>query len=381
MPLDTVTTFWDDWNYVMSKVAIYDSTYESAADVVETAFKDFGVDVGGKTVVIKPNIIGPFQTRRAITTHPAVVSAVVRAVEARGAARIIVGDNPGVRGYGSNELCARKSGILDVSDGYYVNLSEEGASVSIDSRFFHRVTMSRSFLDADFYISLPKFKTHMLTVLTGSIKNSFGMLVGGQKAAVHRLASTCETFSEALVDIYQLRRPDFVIMDAIVGMEGKGPSSEDLRDIGKIIVSDNGIELDAVMAAMMGMDPSHVPMLRIAGERGLGEVRLKGIETIGVVTPIENFKLPSKLMRGPFGHISWRVLTQLMMSRPVPIEDKCTQCGVCEEHCPVGAIKLKPYPEVNPEKCISCFCCMELCPESALDVTKKVKRYRGRLKY
>jgi len=154
-----------------------------------------------------------------------------------------------------------------------------------------------------------------------------------------------------------------------------------LRDIGKIIVSDNGIELDAVMAAMMGMDPSHVPMLRIAGERGLGEVRLKGIETIGVVTPIENFKLPSKLMRGPFGHISWRVLTQLMMSRPVPIEDKCTQCGVCEEHCPVGAIKLKPYPEVNPEKCISCFCCMELCPESALDVTKKVKRYRGRLKY
>jgi ferredoxin len=70
-----------------------------------------------------------------------------------------------------------------------------------------------------------------------------------------------------------------------------------------------------------------------------------------------------------------------MTSRPVPVEEKCTKCGMCEEHCPVGAIKLGPYPVVNPEKCISCFCCMELCPASALDVTKKVKRYRGRLRY
>jgi len=365
----------------MSKVAIYNSTYDNAAEIVETAFRDFDVDLEGKSVVIKPNMIGPFKVKKAITTHPSVVLAVVKAVEARNATRIIVGDNPGVRGYGSNKLSAERSGIYEVCSDHYVNLSEEGVSTSFDSRLTGRLTISQTFLDVDYYISLPKFKTHMLTVITGSIKNSFGMLVGGQKAAVHRMAATCESFSEALVDIYQIRKPDLIVMDAIVGMEGKGPSSDDLRDIGKIIVSDNGIELDAIMAAMMGADPSYIPMLRIARERGLGELSLGKIETIGTVERIDKFKMPSKLMRGPVGHISWRLVTQLMMSRPVPIEEKCTQCGVCEEHCPVGAISLNPYPVVDPEKCISCFCCMELCAQNAMDVTNKVKRYRGRLKY
>ncbi len=365
----------------MSKVAIYDAAYEGATEIVETAFKDFGVDLKNKRVIIKPNIIGPFAVKRSITTNPAVVAAVVKAVEARGPASIIVGDNPGVRGYGANETCAKKSGILDVCDGHFVNLSEEGASVPISSRFTQRVTISQSFLDADFYITIPKFKTHMLTVITGAIKNSFGMLVGGQKAAIHRLAMSCESFSEALVDIYELRKPDLVVMDAIVGMEGRGPSSDDLRDIGKIIVGDNAVECDAVMAAMMGLSPSYGPMLRMASDRGFGVLDINKIETIGPVEPIDRFKLPSKFMRTPFGHMSWRLLTQLMISRPVPVEDKCTKCGTCEEHCPVGAIKLNPYPVVNPEKCISCFCCMELCPQSALDVTRKVKRYRSRFKY
>jgi uncharacterized protein (DUF362 family)/NAD-dependent dihydropyrimidine dehydrogenase PreA subunit len=365
----------------MSRVGVYSATYESAEEVVETAFKDFGIDLENKNVVIKPNVIGPFSARRHITTQPAVVAAVVKAVEARGPARIVVGDNPGVRGYGANKMCAKKSGILGVCDGHYVNLSEEGISVGINSRITPRVTISRTFMDTDFYITVPKFKTHMLTVITGAVKNSYGMLVGGQKAAIHRLAMNCETFSEALVDVFQVRKPDFVVMDAIVGMEGKGPSSEDLRDLGKLIFSDNAVECDAVMAGMMGLKPQHVPMLRIAGGRGLGEIGLKNIETLGPTGPIDNFKLPSRLMRGPFGHVSWRLAMQLMTSRPVPIEEKCTKCGTCMEHCPVGSIKLSPYPVINPEKCISCFCCMELCPQSALDVTNKVKRYRGKLKY
>jgi uncharacterized protein (DUF362 family)/NAD-dependent dihydropyrimidine dehydrogenase PreA subunit len=365
----------------MAKVAIYDASYESAADVVENAFKDFGVDVENKRVIIKPNIIGPFAARRHITTQPAIVAAVVKAVEARGPSSVIVGDNQGVRGYGANRLSAEKSGILDVCDGHYVNLSEEGTSVPVKSQIMERVTISRSFIDADFYITIPKFKTHMLTIITGAIKNSYGMLVGGQKGAIHRLAMNCETFSEALIDVFRIRRPDFVVMDAIVGMEGKGPSSEDLRDLGKLIVSDGAVECDAVMAAMMGLRPAHVPMLRIAKEQGLGEIALDDIETIGPLEPIERFKLPSKLMRGPLGHVSWRLAMQMMTSRPVTIEEKCSKCRMCEEHCPVGAIRLGPYPVISPEKCISCFCCMELCPQSALDVTKKVKLFRGTAKY
>jgi len=365
----------------MGTVAIYDSTYESAAEVVETAFNDFGVNLENKTVVVKPNILGPFEARRAVTTHPSVVSAVAKAVQARGAAKLVVGDNPGFRSYGFNKLSTQKSGIYDACAEHYVNLSEEGTSIRGNSRFTERLTISRSFLEFDYYISVPKFKTHMLTVLTGAIKNSFGMLVGGQKAAIHRMAATCESFSEALVDIYEIRKPDLVVMDAIVGMEGKGPSSKELRDVGKIMVSDNGLELDVVMAVMMGAAPSHVPMLRIAHERGFGELSPKDFETVGPLTRIEDFKLPTKVMRGPVGHFATRLLTHLLVSRPVPNENECTKCGVCQEHCPVGALSLNPYPQIDPDKCISCFCCMELCPQNALDVSKKVKRSRKRIRY
>ena len=43
----------------------------------------------------------------------------------------------------------------------------------------------------------------------------------------------------------------------------------------------------------------------------------------------------------------------------------CTQCGICEEECPVHAVILDPYPEFD-QKCIDCFNCIRLCPEDAI---------------
>ena len=45
--------------------------------------------------------------------------------------------------------------------------------------------------------------------------------------------------------------------------------------------------------------------------------------------------------------------------------EACTQCGICEEECPVDALLLDPYPEFD-QKCIDCFNCIRLCPEEAI---------------
>lgn len=49
-----------------------------------------------------------------------------------------------------------------------------------------------------------------------------------------------------------LRPPDMVIMDAVLGMQGNGPASTQLRWVGRIPASDNAVALDSVMARMMG---------------------------------------------------------------------------------------------------------------------------------
>lgn len=47
------------------------------------------------------------------------------------------------------------------------------------------------------------------------------------------------------------------------------------------------------------------------------------------------------------------------------LKERCTQCGICVENCPVEAIQLTEAPEILPV-CISCLNCVRLCPEAAI---------------
>ena len=46
-------------------------------------------------------------------------------------------------------------------------------------------------------------------------------------------------------------------------------------------------------------------------------------------------------------------------------QEACTQCGVCQDNCPVAAITLDPVP-VFDNTCFDCFNCIRLCPEEAI---------------
>ena len=257
---------------------------------------------------------------------------------------------------------------MEAAKGYYQNIGNDSQEVDFNPDFMPRVGLSRIVLESDIIISLPKFKTHGLTVVTGAIKNSYGFLPGAQKARLHRAAASPERFHEMLVDVFRLRVPDLFLVDAVVGMEGNGPVSNDLRNIGLILASDNGVALDAVMATMMGCEPGRLRFLQRAKELGLGNYDLNTIEVIGELKPLPDFKLPPLSGERDFNDKNIQeVLHSRATLRPRADPNLCTNCGACIEQCPVSALSLSTgLPQVNADLCITCFCCQEICPEKAM---------------
>ncbi len=281
---------------------------------------------------------------------------------------IVVGDNPGLFSYGANEESFRQTGLMEAAKGYYQNIGNDSQKVAFNPDFMPTVSLSRIVLEADIIISLPKFKTHGLTVLTGAIKNSYGLLPGAQKARLHKAAGSPERFNEMVVDVFRLRVPDLFLVDAVVGMEGNGPASPDLRDIGLILASDNAVAMDAVIATMMGCEPGRLRFLQKAKEVGLGEYDLSSIEMIGELKPLPDFKLPPLGGEAIFTTRRYRnCLTTETLLRPQADPELCTRCGTCIEQCPVSALSMgDDLPQVDADTCITCFCCQEICPEKAI---------------
>ncbi len=355
----------------MPKVMIHPATYENVRQAIDKAFEIFPVALRGKKVFISPNMLRASDPKEGITTNPAVVRAVVDKVETMGPAAIVVGDNPGVMCYGANEETFRKTGLMDAAKGYYQNIGNDSIPMDFNPDFLSRVSLSRAVLDADIIISLPKFKTHGLTVLTGAIKNSYGFLPGALKARLHKAAGAVERFHRMIVDVFQLRIPDLFITDAVVGMEGNGPVSPDLRDIGLVLASDNAVAMDAVIATMMGIEPGLLPFLQRAKEKGLGDYDLKTIEIIGELKRLPDFKLPP--LSGEV-LLSNETMENFMQSRtlmrPKADPELCTGCGTCADQCPASALSMSDgFPVVDPGACIVCFCCQEACPEKAMTLS------------
>jgi uncharacterized protein (DUF362 family)/Pyruvate/2-oxoacid:ferredoxin oxidoreductase delta subunit len=352
------------------QVLIHPASYATAGEAVGRAFDLFPIDIKGKNVLIKPNVLRVSEAREGIVTHPAVVRAVVEKVEAMQPASIIVGDNPGAFSYGENERAFRVSGLMDAAKGYWRNIGDDSREVAFNPEFLPRVGVSAAILDADVVISLPKFKTHGLTVVTGAIKNSYGFLPGAQKATLHRISGCAERFHRAIVEVFRLRVPDLFIVDAVVGMEGNGPACSDLRDIGLILASDNAVAMDAVIATMMGVAPRLLPFLTAAKEAGLGDYDLDAIEVFGELKRLPAFKLPPLSGEAILGNGPVQAFIHgRSFVRPHVDADRCTGCATCAEHCPVSALSMDGgVPRVDADTCIACFCCQEMCPEKAIAV-------------
>ena len=61
-----------------------------------------------------------------------------------------------------------------------------------------------------------------------------------------------------------------------------------------------------------------------------------------------------------------------MLSKRLAAVDttRCVACGVCENTCPLGAVKGRRgcYAAVEDERCVGCGKCAKLCPVGCIEV-------------
>lgn len=335
-----------------------------------------GIPWKGKTVLVKPNLLGPFTPDSGVVTHPILIAVLREELRRRGS-RVLVGDSPGVRGYGMVSRMTRVTGVKEAAGDDLVNLNLRPRQVGISSRYVERVSVCSEVFEADYWISVPKLKTHLSTVITGALKNSYGLLVGGEKARLHYLAPRAAEFGELLVDVYALRPPDLVVMDAVVGMEGNGPSGGKRREVGYLLSSDSGGAMDLAACRLMGIEPELVPTVVWARRKGLAPPDLEAVDVEGQLVTVPGFRMPSTVARLDPGGIVQRAVYRVL-SRPRLHVDrgKCTSCASCVSGCPTGAVTLREYPRFDRDRCIACYCCCELCPQGAIRVGGLLERLR-----
>ena len=364
-----------------ARILIQDAGYDASLPlVIDRILEAFPRDWAEKSVLVKPNILAPHAPDKGVTTHPDLVRAVVQALFDRGA-KVMVGDNPGISAYGRSGRSAAVSGIEQAALGCYVPLGQYPVHCPVSSRYFDHVTVSRQVLEADVIISVPKLKTHTLTVLTAGIKNTFGYLVGGDKMRIHAACPRPRQFAQALVDIYSIRPPDLTILDAVVGMQGNGPANGSPVALGRIMAADNAVSLDAAAVSFLGQKPNSVPHIQEAAKRGLGEIDPARMEIQGQLQPVAHFRFPQTFLPGLSGLVLNRCLSRWINCLPEVVSSRCVQCGLCVSHCPAGAMHMTTAgPVVQSEKCIHCYCCQELCPEDAILLKGRLLRFLRREK-
>ena len=158
-------------------------------------------------VTVKPNLIMRCPPERTATTHPAVIEAVVRQLQARGARRITIADSPGGL-YNETVLRSVYRGckIEEIANelGVRLNYDTDFETVSFpEGKTVKSFPIIRPVLDADVVITVPKLKTHMMTFYSGAVKNMFGAVPGVYKAEYHFSLPNKEDFCSMLVDLCQ----------------------------------------------------------------------------------------------------------------------------------------------------------------------------------
>lgn len=363
-------------NYDVAVVRCKNYNVEAVKPALEEAVNAVnGLDfvMPGMKIIIKPNLVSFKKPDAAATTHPALLEALVEMLLARGA-DVTIGDSPG--GPHSLPLLNRVYAAtgMDRLEKLGAKLNRNMNEKTVDfpeGKVLKNFTYTEYLDEADAIIDFCKLKSHGMLGMSAAVKNLFGTIPGLKKPEVHYKFQNDAEFADMLVDLNEYFKPRLAICDAVVGMEGNGPTAGTPRHIGAIIASKSTYYADVVGAELIGMNIDGLPTLQAAYERGFAPASSKNLRVYGDIRAltVDDFKAPPvrglSFMRK--GNVLHFISKAALEHKPTLKKRFCVGCGECARMCPAKAIKMKnKKPHINREKCIRCFCCQEFCPRAAM---------------
>lgn len=268
-------------------------------------FREFGLSLRGKSVLLKPNLVDCHGRGHHIFTDPSVLAAAIELFGDLGAT-VRVAEASGLRRDTNTFLF--DSGYKEVLDKYgvtFIDLNlDEVEKVPIPSNItgLNYLYIPRTVRRSDFIVSMPKMKTHHWAGVTLSLKNMLGVLPGIKYGWPKNRLHTIGLY-EAIVDVGYTVRPDFAIIDGVYGIEGNGPLFGDNKFAGVLVMSDDFLAADTVGCRIMGINPAKVEYLKLAARRPRGGRPALGsvgnIEVIGepIASVRQDFKLLDEFQR------------------------------------------------------------------------------------
>ncbi len=226
-----------------SRVAIisageYSETLEGE---LVSCLREFHLNVRGKSVLLKPNLV-EYIPGVEINTNPVLVGAAAQAFLKLGAASVLVGEGPGHQR--DTYLVLAESGLADQLRSqkiHFVDLNrDELFKVPTRANYtgLEHLWLPGTVLNSDFVVSMPKIKTHHWAGVTLSMKNMFGV-VPGTKYGWPKNVLHWKGIHRSILDVCATTPVHFVIADGIVAMEGNGPLHGTHRYLGKIVLADD----------------------------------------------------------------------------------------------------------------------------------------------
>jgi uncharacterized protein (DUF362 family) len=266
-------------NVVIRRVSGYD---KDLAALIYESVSTFNLPVKGKTVLLKPNLVG-LDPLGVMNTHPAVVAAARECFLRLGASQVLLGDGPAMdRDTEAILESVRLREYTGRLGGVFIDLNVDNVAkvpLKTHASRLKELYLPKTALGVDFLVSMPKLKTHHWAGVTLSLKNMFGIVPGAcygwPKNILHWAG-----IDRAILDINAAALPDFAIVDGIMGMEGNGPIQGTPKASEVLVFGSDPVAVDATCCRIMGLAPDRIKYIAGAGTL-LGHVNQSKIQQLG----------------------------------------------------------------------------------------------------